>query len=402
MILWLKQGGSMMSSGSNTPLTIRQGRPEDIEPILDLLTEYGLPRSYFEPFYLNDSSYRPEHSWVAEQYGRLVSHLRIYDRWIRVGRAKLHIAGVGNVITAQNARGHGYSGQLIRAMLPVLHQAGYAYSLLWTHLPDLYNRYGWVPIEQELVRAVLPPSVPVSARIAPFQYDDLPAIMLLYEAANAERTGTTIRTSEYWREQPGWLQEDQDSFLVAHDYARQVPVGYVRSRTMQDEVEILELGIEGDSFDVGRTLCSAASMRRDGRLQGQLPPLLRAVFLPGEFGIIPESGLMGRVINLAELLHALDPLWHDRVQEAESSEGTLCLLTGAGNATLQVTMENIQVDMQDTSEAVPSLNEHEFAHLLFHGFDERAHHLLGDRPDASFLQALFPMQDFVIWQADAF
>src|SRR5437588_10957111 len=160
MILCLKPGGREMSPGvGEMPVTIRRGTPEDIESILDLLTEYGLPRSYFEPFYLNDASYRPEHSWVVERNGRLLSHLRIYDRWIRVGRAKLHIAGVGNVITARGARGRGYSGQIMRAMLPVLNQERYAYSLLWTHIPHLYGRYGWVPIEQELVRAVLPPSV---------------------------------------------------------------------------------------------------------------------------------------------------------------------------------------------------------------------------------------------------
>src|SRR5438045_8506526 len=123
-----------MNSGSRMSVTIRRATSEDIEPILDLLTEYGFPRSYFEPFYLNDSSYRPEQSWVLEQNGRLLSHLRIYDRWIRVGRAKLHIAGVGNVITALDARGRGYSGKIIEARLPVLHHAGTSYSLLWTHL----------------------------------------------------------------------------------------------------------------------------------------------------------------------------------------------------------------------------------------------------------------------------
>jgi hypothetical protein len=40
-----------MSSSSAVPITIHRATPEDIEPILDLLTEYGLPRSYFEPFY---------------------------------------------------------------------------------------------------------------------------------------------------------------------------------------------------------------------------------------------------------------------------------------------------------------------------------------------------------------
>src|SRR5438105_13784479 len=139
-----------MSSNKEMSATIRQGTPEDVEPILELLTEYGLPRSYFEPFYLNDSSYRPEQSCVVEQHGQLLSHLRIYDRWIRISRPKLHIAGVGNVITAREARGHGYARKIMRAMLPALQQEGYAYSLLWTHLPDLYGRYGWVLIEQDL------------------------------------------------------------------------------------------------------------------------------------------------------------------------------------------------------------------------------------------------------------
>ena len=94
----------MRSSHGDGSETIRRARPDDIEPILTLLTEYELPRSSFEPFYMHDTSYRPEHSWVVEQQGRLLSHIRIYDRWIRVGQAKLHIASIGNVITARDAR----------------------------------------------------------------------------------------------------------------------------------------------------------------------------------------------------------------------------------------------------------------------------------------------------------
>jgi predicted N-acetyltransferase YhbS len=393
-----------MSPGSEEmPVTIRRGRPGDIESILDLLTEYGLPRSYFEPFYLNDTSYRPELSWVVERNGRLLSHLRIYDRWIRVGQAKLHIAGVGNVITAQDARGHGYSGQIIRAMLPVLNQEGYAYSLLWTHIPHLYGRYGWAPVEQDLMQAVLPPSFLSEVRIVPFQEGDLPAIMRLYETANAGRTGTTIRTPEYWREQSSWLHEDQDGFLVARDLAEDVPVGYVRSRMIQNTVEILELGVERVAFDIGRVLLTAASMRRDGQLQGQFPPSMKAIFLPGEFRIIPEPGLMGRVINLAELLHALEPVWLDRMRDAGGSEGALHLFTSAGEAAIRIRSNgNIQVKEPGATGTASSLNEREFAHLLLHGFDERAEDMCGKRQDASFLRMLFPEQDFVIWKADAF
>jgi hypothetical protein len=52
-----------MSSGG---VTIRRARDEDVENILDLLAYYEVPRSYFEPFYLRDPSYRPEHSQVAK------------------------------------------------------------------------------------------------------------------------------------------------------------------------------------------------------------------------------------------------------------------------------------------------------------------------------------------------
>jgi len=392
-----------MSSNKEMPATIRQGTPEDVEPILNLLTEYELPRSYFEPFYLNDSSYRPEQSWVVEQHGRLLSHLRIYDRWIRVGQAKMHIAGIGNVITAQDARGQGYSGQIMRAMLPVLQLEGYAYSLLWTHIPQLYARYGWAPIEQDLVRAVLPVDVENSARIAPLQASDLPAVMRLYEAANAERTGTAIRTPEYWREQSTWLQETPEHFLVAHDNMTDAIIGYIRGRVMEQAVEILELAVEGGSFDIGRELLAAISMQRGGQLQGQFPPSLRAVFLPGEANTLPESGLMGRAINLAELLRVLEPLWRERLRAAGGSEGALILSTSAGRAEVRIQNEEIQVSelpAAQTPEATPSLDEGAFAHLLFHGCDERAGRI--DVVGIPCLRVLFPEQDFVIWSADAF
>ena len=392
-----------MSSNKEMPATIRQGTPEDVEPILNLLTEYELPRSYFEPFYLNDSSYRPEQSWVVEQHGRLLSHLRIYDRWIRVGQAKMHIAGIGNVITAQDARGQGYSGQIMRAMLPVLQLEGYAYSLLWTHIPQLYARYGWAPIEQDLVRAVLPVDVENSARIAPLQAGDLPAVMHLYEAANAERTGTAIRTPEYWREQSTWLQETPEHFLVAHDNMTDAIIGYVRGRVMEQAVEILELAVEGGSFDIGRELLAAISMQRGGQLQGQFPPSLRAVFLPGEANTLPESGLMGRAINLAELLRVLEPLWRERLRAASGCEGALILSTSAGRAEVRIQNEEIQVSelpAAQTPEATPSLDEGAFAHLLFHGCDERAGRI--DVVGIPCLRVLFPEQDFVIWPADAF
>jgi hypothetical protein len=87
-------------SRSKEGAVIRRGRADDVEPILDLLAFYERPRSYFEPFYLKDPRYLPEHSWVVEKDGRLLAHLRVFDRKVRVSGTELHVAAIANVITA--------------------------------------------------------------------------------------------------------------------------------------------------------------------------------------------------------------------------------------------------------------------------------------------------------------
>ena len=396
-----------MKSSSKQSTTIRRGRPEDIEAILNLLTEYDLPRSYFETFYLNDSSYRPEHSWVVEQQGRLLSHLRVYDRWIRVDRAKLRIAGIGNVITTHDARGQSYTGQMIHAILPVLHQEGYAYSLLWTHLPHLYGRYGWVAIEQEQVRARThaptgTPAILHTVAITPFAPQDLADVMLLYETANAECTGTTIRSTAYWREQPAWLHEDLQLFLLARDTITHALLGYVRGQAAQHAVEVLELALAESRFDIGHLLLAQLSAQQHRPLQGHFPPSQRPIFRPGEFAIHPATPCMGRVINLAALIQALEPQWNERTQAARTPARSLILATGSGQKVLDIRNAHIQASIPHGAVAAPLLSERELAHLLLRGFDVSATKLLGDRPDESVLRTLFPEQDFVIWLADVF
>jgi hypothetical protein len=68
-------------------LVIRAARADDIDRVLDLLTQNDQPRAVFEPWYEHEPAYRPELSWLAEKNGRLVAHLRIYPRQPRLGAA---------------------------------------------------------------------------------------------------------------------------------------------------------------------------------------------------------------------------------------------------------------------------------------------------------------------------
>ncbi len=382
-------------------VTIRRAGEEDVENILDLLAYYEAPRSYFEPFYLRDPIYRPEHSWVAEEDGCLLAHLRVFDRTIRVGEAELRVAAVGNVITAPDQRGRGHAGRLLDAMLAEISKEGFAYSLLRAYRAILYERHGWAPIGEEVVWAELPPFDPASVAIEPFGDHDLPEVMCLYEQTNAERAGTTIRSPEYWHGQLEWLEEDRDGFLVARR-TNGTLAGYVRSRAREDATEILELGINAGEGEVGWALLSAVAGRRRRRIRANLPPSLRGLLFTEERELIEEFGLMGRVIDLEALAAALEPVWLRRIKASGNRGGSFRLSTGAGTAEVRVSASGIRVDRQGREGEGISLDERAFAHLLFRGFDAAAVERVGNVRDPPLLRVLFPEQDFVVWRADAF
>jgi predicted N-acetyltransferase YhbS len=358
-------------------IVVRHATAGDIPVILDLLTEYDLPRSYFEPRYLADPTYRPEHSWLVTVDGQIVAHLRLFDRWMRAHETTLHIAGVGNVITARSFRGQGHSARLLRAMISEATVAGFAYSLLWTHLPDLYRRFGWVLIRQDALHGVVHESPIPPDAIAAFRLSDLPEVMCLYDQTNSARSGSVVRSADYWRAQLVWLHEDLDGFLLLR-HTDDSLAGYVRSRAQNADVEILELGLAPNHQDGGRALVARVARKGDGRLQAHLPPSLADVIPADGVERIDDGGLMGRVLNLEALLKALRPVLRRR---ARSTRAAVAHLDGG----------------------VPGdLSEAELGHLLFHGYDAQAAEMFDGQDEAEVLRALFPPQDFVIWPADAF
>jgi GNAT superfamily N-acetyltransferase len=381
-------------------LLVRRATPRDIDGILDLLTEYDLPRAYFEPYYYRDPTYRPEHSWLVEVDGRLAAHLRVYDRWIYMHGVTVHIAGIGNVITARAFRGQGFASQLLRAVTRDAPDAGFAYSLLWTHLPALYERFGWVGIDQEAIHASLNR---VSEPCSALQYtaDDLPHVMRLYERTNQLRTGPTVRSAEYWRAQPAWTREDPDGFLLTRGSGGSL-TGYIRSRGAPSRCDVLELGTAPGELKIGRHLVECVASRRSGQIAAQLPPSLHDVIPRRLREVMPLSGLMGRVLDLRALLNALEPVLVRRMTAAGLEAWSLALRISDGTRHVRMTNRRLTVDAQPVGDAAASLSEVDFAHLLFHGYDAKAATRFQHRSDADVLCALFPAQDFVIWPADAF
>lgn len=338
-------------------LAVRQARAHDVDAILNLLTHYDQPREFFEPWYEHDPSYRPEHSWLVEEHGHLLAHLRIYPRRLRIAGGIVPVAGIGNVVTDRDARGRGHADRLLSRAIKDASAGGYAYSLLWTHVPQLYRRHGYGSVREHELHAIAQPASSDSV-VRPAEGADLPAVARLQDRFDATRSGPGVRDLDYWRGSRRWLG---DEMLVAERAG--TVVGYARFRHQGDLTDVLELGVDRAEPAVGRALIAAAA--GPGRtFRAVLPPSLWPVVDEWRPTVVEKAGLMGRPLSLRALASTLRGTWSSRVlRELDAGQLTALLLRGCDAAT-------------------------------------RA--LLGDRPDLDELVAIAPAQDFVLWPTDAF
>jgi hypothetical protein len=219
--------------------------------------------------------------------------------------------------------------------------------------------------------------------------------MRLYDETKRRAQRYDGPSPEYWRSQLEWLKEDRDGSLISRT-DDQALAGYVRSRVDSAGVEILELGVRPGDVETGRALLSRWPHGAPGGYRPFCHPRSgRCSEVTSEFG------LMGRVLDLSTLAAALEPTWLRRVRESGGQNGSFHLATSVGSAEVRVSAEEIRI-IQGISEPANALDERAFAHLLFRGFDEDAEGRLGVGQDLSLLRTLFPEQDFVVWQSDAF
>jgi N-acetylglutamate synthase-like GNAT family acetyltransferase len=379
---------------------VRRARADDVEPILDLLTEYDLPRAYFELFYLHDPTYQPDRSWVVEERGRLVAHLRVYERSMYAGVTPLRVGGIGNVITARTARGQGHAGRLLRAVIESLPAEGFDYSVLWTHLPELYGHFGWVAVPETMIAASVQPPASSAPGIRAFAEADLVEVMELYDRTNAKRSGAMLRSQVDWQTQLRVLRHAGGQFLIAREPSGEL-TGYARGAPGRDAFELHEVAFDAGRELIGRHLLADLATTDRGRLGGPLPVSLVDLFEPHQRTLTTSSALMGRVLNLRLLVDKLEPVWRSRSSDLDLLPNTAAFETSGGVLVLDWSGSSLDVRVGQKYHAEP-LAEAQFAHLLLRGWDQLIHAEGAGDPAAALLRTLFPVQDFAIWAADAF
>lgn len=378
---------------------VRSATASDVEPILDLLAHYGQPRSHFEPWYYHDPTYRPWHSFVLERDGELLCHARLFVRTMRLAGRGLPIAGIGNVITATHARGHGYSHQVVDAALHAAQSAGYAYSLLWTHIPRLYSSHGFTTV-QEVHSVVRLPGVVQLLRgqtgfdIRAATSNDLPALVAADERFNASRTGPIQMNESLWCAS----RQCTGARTLVHSASRADAAAidsYLRYRRHDTHVEVLDLGVDPGNEDLARALLVAClAERAPVPLHLTLPDSLQPAIRPYRPTIRRVHELMARPLALQTLAAVLGRLLPNRLSASGSREAVLVVDDHGGAYTIEITPETLTLHRRQGQPRhyVRHLTSAELTSLL----------LLGHRGDDALLAALFPPQDFVVWPSGRF
>lgn len=395
-------------------IEVRGARPEEMSAVLDMIPRVmGATREYFAAAYRNDPWGRAEHSRIVTADGQIVSHLRLYDRWQRVGPVPVHVGCVGDVCTLPEFRKQGHCRALLEDALRYWDAHDYDLSMIVSGV-GVYAACGWVTLEEPgftLAPENRHGADRVGHEIRRFvRGEDLTAVAAVYAAYNAERSLTTVRASAYWEKHFSWIAgEIEEAFLVAEREGQ--IVAYLRC---EGGLRIAEFCYQPGEESAVRPLLDAAltyaAKRRQSGLQGNLPadhPALALVREQPGFAETSSSSLLFRLVNLRRLLERIQPLLAERARAA-GVEGALTLVVGEQVATLSVRPGWAAVTEAASRAAEPGPNTplrvelapSAFFALLF-GTKEPDDVLAEGTPEpARILAALFPRGAPVYWRTD--
>ena len=120
---------------------------------------------------------------------------------MRIGTAVVRMAGIGDVYTQREHRMKGHMRTLYEDSLRYMIDEGYDVSMLFG-IENFYTKFGYASSLASSICKVKTRDAEVAAAYAqdyptrPIEEADMPAIRALYNADNATRTGSVVRTPE--------------------------------------------------------------------------------------------------------------------------------------------------------------------------------------------------------------
>lgn len=313
---------------------------------------FGLPVEYFETLIERDPWFKPENILTLSHAGKLVSHLQIFPKPVRVGDCSVMAGGIGNVATLPKYRRRGYATKLLRKAIQLMKERGYGFSILFTGTPHFYRELKWEVACSDYEYSI--PTTKICDKTAGtsqtlysqiFQRKNLSPVMRMYELINRRRTLSVVRSQKCW-----WLQLDHNWNEDLMDFSlvkkHRITEAYARCIRSKGVLEVVESGYLPNSPHAP-SACKALLIHlgryaKEANLEGisaSVPPdhlLAKQLLNYGASNLSRTHGsLMVRIIDLKGLTEEILTELSNRIRNLDFS-GRVRIETEEDEVSLQI------------------------------------------------------------------
>ena len=405
-------------------MEIRAARESELEQTVELSCIAFNPDGHerYWQYIKGDSSYRLPQTRVVVVNDKVVSTLRVWERRIRIGASLVTVGGIGGVCTHPHYRGVGYASALMRDTIGYLQTTGCDLGVLFTIIPEaFYRQLGWTSFPMhgfDVACSSAAHLADTSAwQVTDFNVEkDLDAVAGLYDVANAEQSGTLVRTRAYWDMAPCRIRGVLPT-VVARRGGH--VGGYLNYEMDENGVEVREVGCEANDPEVLDALVchllEACKTHRVEKVAVKFPsrhPFSERLISACDNLVTKteRSKMMLYAVDLSVLLRRLVVGWESQIADAERTFLSLTVrlpvlnnqqvvLRYNGDGTLQVVPE-----AADAVDLGVDLSEADFWQLLFGeiGWEQISSEATVSAEISAFLGVLFPKRDVIFWSPDQY
>jgi hypothetical protein len=253
----------------------------------------------------------PTLCWGVEIAGHLVAKWQLLDLSARVGAARLRVAGAHAVAVHHDYDGQNLVVELSQRARAEVEALDFDLMFGFAQRGALYATLGAVPFCADYEWSCDALRLPLGEADAfrEFEGRDVPELVRLFNAAQAERPASLLRSVADW---PGLLRKPPR--------IRVGEGGYLGLRDNEDALELREAGFESPRFALRalRELSRLARARGVRRVHGHLPPdhpIVQASIPYGAQVSIryeKRAGAMAGVLRVASFLRHMQPEFEAR------------------------------------------------------------------------------------------
>lgn len=349
------------------------------------------------------------------------SRLWVIDYPMRIGQTTVRMAGIGGVETRWNQRMKGYARQLLEDTVRYMQVEGYAVSMLFG-IENFYIKFGYASclaassfkIKTRDAEAAAERVIPCRTR--PIASADMPAVLDLYNAHNADRSGSIVRAPENFTEfhKGTWYGTPPETLLWEDDAGKLL--GYAVWDKYPNAVKVAELEAWDDALfpTLLAAFASQAVEKRCEDIAFYMPTDHPFAEFAQRYGVewtvtYPRYGAgMMRILNQQPLFETLAPELERRLAASPLAgyTGALALQTDLETTTLYLAAGHVSVAGESAADLRLTLPQSALMQLLM-GY-RRTRDVLND-PAVSLtgaglplLNVLFPKGASYPWLADHF